>query len=53
MGLQFWFRTPKGMNFERYKTLGTLQRGIIHAVYKNYDTTGDITFKISDEVYRI
>jgi hypothetical protein len=34
----------------KIKTLNfTLQRGIIHAVYKNYDTTGDITFKISDE----
>ena len=48
-----FFRTPKGIKYEKYKTLGILQNAIVKAVYKNVETKGNIEFTLNDEVFTI
>jgi len=45
-----WFRTPKGVNRMRYKSLSILQREIIRAIESKIDIKGAIHFSISNEV---
>lgn len=50
-GANLWFRTPKGLNYGKYKSLGALQSAIVRAVKSKVASNGDITFRISTEVY--
>jgi hypothetical protein len=52
-GANLWFRTPKGMNYEKYNSLASLQNAIVRAVKAKVDSEGDIEFKLSNEVFHI
>lgn len=45
----FWTRTNKGINYEKYKTLGTLQAAIVNEVKRKINTNGDISFSITED----
>jgi hypothetical protein len=49
MGANLWTRTTKGMKYEQYKTLGTLQK--LNSIKTKIDTDGDITFSLSNVRY--
>jgi serine protease inhibitor ecotin len=49
-GANLWTRTNKGINYEKYTTLATLQSAITRLIGDKVDTNGIITFKLSDEV---
>jgi hypothetical protein len=48
-----WFRTPKGLKYEKYSSLGALQSAIVRAVKSKVDSEGDIRFELSDKVFYI
>ena len=50
-GANLYARTNKGMKFEKYKNLSTLQTSITKLIKNKVDSNGDITFSISNEVY--
>ena len=50
-GANLWTRTNKGVNYEKYKTLSTLQSAIVKEIKNKIDTIGDITFSISNVRY--
>ena len=50
-GANLFARTNKGMKYEKYKTISTLQTALTKLVDKNIVTDGEITFTISDEVF--
>ena len=50
-GANLFARTNKGMKYEKYKNLSTLQTSLTKLVNNTVDTNGDITFSISDEVF--
>jgi len=50
-GANLWFRTPMGLKYGKYNTLGSLQSAIVRAVQSKVASQGDITFRISTEVY--
>jgi len=43
-------RTNKGMNFEKYNSLSTLQTALVRLVDTKVETNGDIRFSLSKEV---
>ena len=49
-GANLWFRTPVGLKYGKYKTLGALQSAIVRAVQSKVASQGDITFRVSDKV---
>lgn len=51
VGANLWFRTPKGMNFEKYKSLKTLQKALVHYIRKYVQDVENISFSLSNEVY--
>jgi len=50
VGANLWFRTNKGINYERYKSLSTFQTALTKSVGKKVATDGTITFSITTEV---
>lgn len=50
-GANLWVRTNKGTNYEKYKTIGSLQSAIKRLINHKVDTKGDIQFSLSDEVF--
>ena len=52
-GANLWFRTPKGENYSKYKTIGTLERAIRDALYRKVDFIGTLSYSISDIVMHI
>lgn len=50
-GANLWMRTEKGVNFGTYKSLATLQAAVVRVIKQKVDTKGDISFKLSNEVY--
>ncbi len=50
-GANLFARTNKGMKYEKYKNLSTLQTALTKLIKNTVDTNGDITFSISDEVF--
>lgn len=50
-GANLWMRTNKGLNYEKYKSLATLQAAIVRTIRAKVDSVGDIKFSISNEVY--
>jgi len=45
-----WLRTKKGMNYEKYKSISSLQSAIVKLIKNNIDTEGDIEFGITEEI---
>jgi hypothetical protein len=45
-----WARTNKGMNYEKYNSLSSLQTALVRLVDTKVETSGDITFSLSKEV---
>lgn len=52
-GANFWARTNKGMNYEKYNSLATLQTAIVRLIRTKVATEGDITFDLSNEVSKM
>jgi len=52
-GANLWFRTNKGMKYEKYSSLSSLQRAVVNEIKTKVDTQGDIIFKLSNEVSTI
>lgn len=50
-GANLFARTNKGINYEKYQSLGTLQASLVRLIKTNVDTNGDITFSITDDVH--
>ena len=53
MGANLWARTNKGVNYQKYKTLSTLQSALVRLIETKVATIGDITFSINKECYSI
>jgi len=51
MGANLWFRTPKGTNFEKYKSLNTLQKVLVGYIERYVDSIDNLSFSLSDDVY--
>lgn len=51
IGANLWFRTPKGLKYEKYKSLNTLQKVLVGYIKKYVHDAGDISFFLSDDVY--
>lgn len=45
-----WARTNKGLAYERYKSLSTLQSALVRLIGEKVETEGNVTFSLSDEV---
>jgi hypothetical protein len=45
-----WARTKKGIIFERYNSLSSLQSALLRLVGSKVETVGDVTFTLSDDV---
>ena len=52
-GANLWFRTNKGVNYEKYSSLPTLQSAIVRMIKNKVDTIGDITFSLSNVRYHL
>lgn len=50
-GANLWMRTNKGLKYEKYKTLSSLQSAIKRQINQKVESDGDITFSLSNEVY--
>jgi len=50
-GANFWIRTNKGINYEKYQSLSTLQSAIVKSIKNKVDTAGDIRFSIGNTRY--
>lgn len=44
-----WTRTNKGINYEKYKTLSSLQSAIVKKIKRKVDTKGNISFSITTD----
>ena len=52
-GANLYARTNKGVKYEKYKTLATLQSALVRLVKSKIETNGDLKFELSDKVYTI
>jgi hypothetical protein len=50
-GANLWARTNKGMNYEKYETLSTLQSALVKLIKTKVDTNGEITFDVTDDIH--
>lgn len=50
-GANLWLRTNKGVNSQKYTSIGTLQAAIKSVIKNKVDSNGVISFSLSDEVY--
>jgi len=50
-GANFWTRTNKGVNFEKYKNIGTLQTSIKKLIKSKLRDIEEIRFSLSDEIF--
>jgi hypothetical protein len=50
-GANLWVRTNKGMKYEKYKSLTSLQTGLVKLIKNKVDTNGDISFSITNDVH--
>jgi hypothetical protein len=51
-GANLWSRTPKGMEMEKYKTVGGLQRALNLLIKQKVDTDNSlIQYSLCEEVY--
>jgi hypothetical protein len=48
-----WARTNKGVNYEKYKSIATLQSSLIKLVNSKIETNGPIKFSLSDDIMTI
>ena len=49
-GANLWARTNKGLKYEKYSSIATLQTAIVRLIRTKVATEGDITFDLSNEV---
>lgn len=49
-GANLWFRTPKGINYQRYGSLSALQSALTRAIGDRIETSGVITYNITTDV---
>jgi len=49
-GANLWLRTNKGMKYEKYSSIATLQSALVRLVKTKVATEGDITFDVTNEV---
>lgn len=52
-GANLWTRTNKGMKYEKYSSLATLQSALVRLIKSKVNTKGDITFDVTSEVSTI
>lgn len=52
-GANLWARTNKGINYEKYNSLSSLQTALVKLIKSKVNTNGDITFSLSDEINHI
>jgi hypothetical protein len=52
-GANLWVRTNKGMKYEKYNSLATLQTSLVRLIKTKVNTEGDITFSLSNEICKI
>ena len=52
-GANFWSRTNKGVNYQKYKNIGTLQTAIKKLINSKLLKVGEIRFSLSDEIFYI
>jgi hypothetical protein len=52
-GANLWSRTNKGISYEKYNSLSSLQTALVKLIKSKVDTYGDITFSLSDEINHI
>ena len=50
-GANLWARTNKGMKYEKYNSLTSLQTELVKLIKNKVDTIGDISFSITDDVH--
>lgn len=50
-GANLFARTNKGMNYEKYKSIGSLQSALVRLIDSKVDTKGEITFSLTDDVH--
>jgi len=50
-GANLWTRTNKGVNSEKYSSLGALQTALKREIKNKVDSNGEITFSLSNEVF--
>ena len=50
-GANLWSRTKKGINSEKYSSIGTLQAALKREIKNKVESEGEIRFSLSDEVY--
>jgi hypothetical protein len=49
-GANLWARTNKGMKYEKYSSIATLQSSLVRLIKSKVNTEGDITFDVTTEV---
>jgi len=49
-GANLWLRTNKGMKYEKYSSIATLQSALVRLVKTKVATEGDNTFDLTNEV---
>ena len=49
-GANLWVRTNKGMKYEKYSSIATLQSSLVRLIKSKVNTKGDITFDVTTEV---
>ena len=49
-GANFWSRTNKGVNFEKYKNIATLQTAVKKQLKNKVLNVGEIRFSLSSEI---
>ena len=52
-GANLWFRTNKGLNYEKYNSLKDLQSAVVRAIKSKVDSNGDIVLTLSNAVFTI
>lgn len=52
-GANLYARTKKGLQYEKYNSLSTLQREVKKLIKNKVDTVGKISFMLSNEVFTI
>lgn len=49
-GSNFYFRTQNGINRKKYSSISNLQKAITNGISKNIDSTGVISFSLSNDI---
>ena len=50
-GANFWSRTNKGINYQKYENIGTLQTAVKKLIRSKLHDIEEIRFSLSEEIY--